>query len=293
MIVWHMAFSFHTHTLFCDGRADAATMAAAAFERHYTHLGFSAHAPVPFKTEWNMPWERAEAYAATIRQLQREYAPKGMKIFLGLETDYAPGITMPDNHAYDPLELDFRIGSVHYITAPGEAFFTVDEPDDRFGPKITAWAPDGDYKRLWKRYWQYMAEMIERDGFDIIGHFDLAKKNNVGGRWFDEDDPAYIDAAFQVVDLAAEKDVVTEINTGGLARGRLKEPYPSPRILQRMCERGVRITLGDDAHAPEHIGNFQHAAIDAARNAGFTSLWYMDAPGLWVEIGIDQAEKLD
>ncbi len=72
MLGWIMAFSFHTHTTFCDGKADAATMARAAFEHHYTHLGFSAHAPVPIKTRWNLPWARAEAYVATVRALAQE-----------------------------------------------------------------------------------------------------------------------------------------------------------------------------------------------------------------------------
>jgi len=286
-----MAFSFHTHTTFCDGKADAATMARAAFEHHYTHLGFSAHAPVPIKTRWNLPWARAEAYVATVRALAQEYAPKGMKIFLGLETDYAPGITMPDDQAYGAFHLDFSIGSVHYITAPGEASFTVDEPEEQFASKVRAWAPDGDYRKIWKRYWRYMAEMIEHGGFDIIGHFDLVKKNNAGGRWFDEEDPAYIEAAFHAVDLAAEKGLIAEINTGGLARGKHHEPYPSARILKRMHEKGLRITIGDDAHAPQHIGNYQRVAIHAARNAGFTSLWYLDAPDLWKEISLDQVES--
>jgi len=133
--------------------------------------------------------------------------------------------------------------------------------------------------------------MIERGGFDIIGHFDLVKKNNADGRWFDEEDPAYIDAAFQAVDLSAEKNLIAEINTGGVARGKHREPYPSARILKRMHDKGIRITIGDDAHAPSHIGTYQHVATGAARDAGFASLWYLDAPGLWKEVSIDQVEK--
>ncbi len=286
-----MAFSVHTHSTFCDGKADARTMAEAAFAHHYTHLGFSAHAPVPFKTRWNLPWERAQSYVETVRALAQEFEQKGMKIFLGLETDYAPGITMPDNPAYDVFGLDYRIGSVHYITAPGEEPFTVDEPQEEFARNVLRWEPDGDYRRIWKRYWQYMSEMIARGGFDIIGHFDLVKKNNPDGRWFDEQDPAYLDAAFQAVELAAEKQLVAEINTGGIARGKHHEAYPSVRILKRMHERGLRLTLGDDAHAPSHIGTYQHAAIDAARRAGYQSLWYLDAPGIWKEISIDEAAR--
>jgi len=292
MVLFRMAFSYHTHTSFCDGKADARTMASAAFACHYSHLGFSAHAPVPFKTNWNMPWEKAQAYIASIRELEREYASKGMKIFLGLETDYAPGITMPDAPEYDVFDLDYRIGSVHYITAPGEDFFTVDEPQEQFSSKVKRWAPDGDYRKIWKRYWRYMFEMIERGGFDIIGHFDLVKKNNADGRWFDESDPSYLDAAFQAVNIAARKGSIAEINTGGVARGKHREPYPSMAILRMMREKGLRITIGDDAHSPAHIGNYQRTAIETAKYAGFTSLWYMDSPQDWKEISIEELERL-
>ena len=64
--------------------------------------------------------------------------------------------------------------------------------------------------------------------------------------------------------------------------------YPSAPILRRMNQAGLRLTLGDDAHAPEHLGAFQGAAIAAAKAAGYRSLWYMDAPGSWKEIGIDE-----
>jgi histidinol phosphatase-like PHP family hydrolase len=58
-----------------------------------------------------------------------------------------------------------------------------------------------------------------------------------------------------------------------------------------MREKGLRLTLGDDAHAPAHLGRYQAAAIGAAREAGYESLWYLDADRLWREIGIDEAGK--
>ena len=286
MLVCRMAFSFHTHTLFCDGKADAATMARTAFENQYTHLGFSAHAPISLETDCNLPWCKADSYVSAIPSLAREYAPKGMKIFLGLETEYAPGIAMPNDPAYEPMHLDYRIGSVHYITVPGEYPFTVDEPEEQFALHVQEWAPDGDYRKIWKRYWRHISEMIEVGGFDIIGHFDLVKKNNIAGRWFDEENRAYVDAAFQALDLAAEKDYIAEINTGGITRSRRSEPYPSVFILKRMQEKGIRITIGDDAHAPSHIGICQLKALEIAEIAGYKALWYMDAPGVWKEAAL-------
>ena len=290
MLVSGMAFSFHTHTLFCDGKADATTMARTAFEHHYTHLGFSAHAPISLETDCNLPWDEADSYVYAIRSLAQEYEPKGMKIFLGLETEYVPGIAKPDDPAYEPMQLDYRIGSVHYVTTPDEYPFTVDEPEDQFALHVQDWVPDGDYRKIWKRYWCFISEMIEAGGFDIIGHFDLVKKNNIAGRWFDEENRAYTDAAFQAVDLAAEKDYIAEINTGGIARSKRGEPYPSVFILKRMQEKGIRITIGDDAHTPSHIGVYQPKAMDIAEMAGYKTLWYMDAPGVWKEVTLESVK---
>jgi len=70
-------FSFHTHTTLCDGTAEATTMALAAWQHHYTHLGFSAHAPLDMRTRWHMPWNRIDEYVTTVRNLQASYQSQG------------------------------------------------------------------------------------------------------------------------------------------------------------------------------------------------------------------------
>lgn len=285
-----MIFSYHTHSEFCDGRAAAASMAAAAHGAGYSILGFSSHAPLPFATTWNMKWERIHDYERTIRALSQSWKAKGLDILLGLEIDYIEGVVSPKDEAYNVITLDYRIGCVHYIASlPGEAF-TVDEAADAFGRHIAQNA-NGDASLVWKEYYRNVVAMIEGGGFDILGHIDLVKKNNAGGRWFDETSKEYLDAAFSAVDRAAELDTVAEINTGGVARGKTASPYPSLPILKRMREKGLRITIGDDAHSPSHIGPYQSLAVEWARAAGYASLWYLDAKRVWHEIGIEEAGK--
>ncbi len=283
-----MFFSYHTHTEFCDGRATASEMAATAYEKGYTYLGFSSHAPFPFASGWLMSWENLKPYAENIRKLQKEWKSRGLIIFLGLEIDFIQGIVKPDDPPYDTIKPDFRLGSVHFLQGLSEDEFTVDEPADLF-ERHMAEAVRGDASLIWKQYYRNMAAMVESGGFDIISHFDLVKKNNRKGRWFDEESPSYLDAAFSVVDRAAELDMIAEINTGGMARGSTDSPYPSAPILKRMHTKGLRLTLGDDAHSPEHLGDYRIAAVEAARNVGYKSLWYMDSTLTWKEIGLDQA----
>lgn len=282
-----MLFSYHTHTDFCDGRVKASVMAEAAFQAGYSILGFSSHAPLPFDAGWTMRWPRIGEYADEIRSLASVWAPRGMTILLGLEIDYIEGLVSPRDEAYDIISPDFRLGSVHFLRGFADDDFTVDEGPEEFAGHIAA--AGGDASIVWKQYYANLAAMIETGGFDIIGHFDLVKKNNSGGRWFDEDSREYRETACAVVDRAAELGCIAEINTGGLARGKTNTIYPSASILKRMREADLRVTIGDDAHAPAHLGAYQGAAIDAAKAAGYRSLWYIDADRSWKEIGIDEA----
>ncbi len=149
-----------------------------------------------------------------------------MTILLGLEIDYITNVASPKDKVYDVISPDFRLGSVHFITGLSGDEFTVDESEEKFAHHI-ANAVGGDASIIWKQYYANLIAMIEKGGFDIIGHFDLVKKNNAKGRWFDEAAKGYRDAAFAAVDRAAELNCIAEINTGGLARGKTDSTYPS------------------------------------------------------------------
>ena len=61
--------------------------------------------------------------------------------------------------------------------------------------------------------------------------------------------------------LAAAKKsgCAIELNTAGL-RKDCREIYPSRKILELAFQKGVPITFGSDAHAPEEVGmNFAEA----------------------------------
>lgn len=292
-----MRFSYHTHTDFCDGHAAAASMARAAYDAGYSVLGFSSHAPLPFKTEWNMEWDRMEEYARTIRGLDETWRERGMAVLLGLEIDYIEGLVSPADESYGVVPLDFRIGSIHYLRSPAGERFAVDGPGTDFARHMAAGdrgrngAQGGgnpDRSWVWQDYYRGMAAMARRGGFDIVGHFDIVRKNNADGRWFDESSHAYVDAAFGAIDEVARAGLVVEINTGGVARGKNPVPYPSLPLLRRMREKGIRCTIGDDAHRPRHLGAYQDMAVECAKAAGYGSLWYLGRDTSWREIGIGE-----
>jgi histidinol-phosphatase (PHP family) len=236
----------------------------------------------------NMKPERLGDYIAEIRALGREWAERGgLDVLLGLEIDWLSGSRSPRDPLFDGLGLDFAIGSVHFVDVGGGPF-AVDGAQDDFDARVASDA-GGDPSRIWKAYYRNISALIESGGFDILGHFDLIRKNNPDGRWFDEDEPAYLGAAFDAARLLAGTGIVAEINYGGMARGKTKTPYPSLPILRELKRLGVPITLSADAHQPEHLApSYREAARDLARAAGYASIAVL-ANGTWTEAGIDEA----
>ena len=84
-------------------------------------IGFTSHAPVPFKTDWTMDPKDLPGYLAEINRLKAEYRGK-IEIYLGLEVDYLP--EFPEARLDRFTGLDYVIGSIHYMRADNSATLT-------------------------------------------------------------------------------------------------------------------------------------------------------------------------
>ena len=265
----------HTHTLFCDGKADVESMCAEAARIGLQAIGFSAHAPLPelFPEEspsWHLPGERLGEYARTVREARERWSGR-LDVFLGLEIDYIRGRCGPADGRFDSLGLDYSIGSLHYLFPEnGSKPFTVDGSREEWEAGADE-GYDGDPTAVARAYWKAMAEMAEAGGFDIIGHLDLVKKNNRGGRRFDEKGPAYREAAMEAIEAIARGGFIVEVNTGGMNRGSIAEAYPASWMLDELRSRSVRVIVAADAHAPSHLGGYYEEARGTLRAAGYST----------------------
>ena len=84
---------------------------------------------------------------------------------------------------------------------------------------------------------------------------------------------------FRSVDALAGTGIIVEINTGGMARGKLPSPYPALWILRELKVRNVEICLNSDAHASAHLLACREAGLQAAAEAGYDSLTIMTPTG--------------
>jgi histidinol-phosphatase (PHP family) len=264
--------SLHTHTSFCDGRGEVEDFCRRAWEKGLHSLGFSAHAPLSPKTglvsDWNLPEERLEDYLGAVREARERWAGR-LRIYLGLEADYIAGLTGPLDGEYRLLGLDYLIGSVHYLVPPRGRPFTVDGSPEEFAEGVRL-GYGGDGEAAMAAYWDAVEGMIRAGGFEILGHLDLIKKNNHGGRWFKPQGELYRERLTRIAALSAGGEgPVVELNTGGLNRGRTTETYPSVPLLRLLLERGVPVIVTADAHQPGDLDGHYPEALAALREAGY------------------------
>ena len=106
--------NYHSHSMFCDGRADMATFARWAKAKGFTAYGYSSHAPLPFPTCWTMEWDRMDDYLSEFHRLKQVYAGF-VELYVALEIDYLNEESHPASACFQALPLDYRIGSVHLL----------------------------------------------------------------------------------------------------------------------------------------------------------------------------------
>ena len=254
--------NLHTHTSFCDGDNEAETTVLKALEIGFTSIGFSGHSHCDYiKSRSSMTPEGTIAYKKEIARLKNKYAGQ-IDIFCGLEFDQ-----YSDD---DRLGYDYIIGANHYLKIGNEFVGfdrnaqTVQEIIDRyFG---------GDGLKFAKEYYRQLAELPQYGKFDIVGHFDLISKNCEITQLFDEEDKEYKKYALDCFYALKEKISVFEINTGAMARGYRKTPYPRPFILQEMAKAGVGIILGSDCHNNEFLSYGFNTAIEFCKACGVKEL---------------------
>ena len=213
-------------------------MITSAINKGFTALGFSGHAFVKdFFCEWCMTEEKSLKYIEEINDYKKKYKDI-IDIYCGTELDYfcteLPG------------EYDYTIGSVHYLHENGE-YPAVDsslreqqEAADRYyGGSLIEYAV---------RYFELIGGIAEKLNPDIIGHFDIVSKFNEGDCAFDTGDKKYINAWHDAVDRLLPYNIPFEINTGAIARGVRKTPYPALDIADYIQSKGGFFIVTSDCH---------------------------------------------
>jgi DNA polymerase (family 10) len=106
-----MRADLHMHTTWSDGRVDIRGMAEAALARGRTHIVITDHSQSSVVAN-GLSIERLIAQRDAVRAIDAEFAPRGLRVFHGVECDIrADGeLDYPDDIL---ASLDFVIASLH------------------------------------------------------------------------------------------------------------------------------------------------------------------------------------
>jgi histidinol-phosphatase (PHP family) len=195
-----------------------------------------------------------DEYLTAVRRLQK----KGYAVSVGVEADYFPGGEEELKTLLDRYELDYVIGSVHFVDGWG---FDNPEVKDIFHQK--------NLLELYRYGFEHVKKAAFSGIFDIIAHLDNLKVFN---NRLDEN--KMIDLYDDVAAALKAANVASEINTGLAYRYPVKEMCPSPAFLERLFAREVPITLSSDSHFPDDIGMLLDEAADLAKQTGYTEIVY-------------------
>jgi len=253
--------NFHTHSNFDDGNDTLEEYVKAALKQNVAILGFSPHNSLPFSVDWVMNKEDYGNYCKTVRKLSEKYQDE-IKIFLGLEVDFLPESISFYSEGIDLYELDFLIGSVHFVNFfHKDRGLAVDESEEEFEEGLDE-IYKGNIKKLVEDYYKLIRKMLKVENPDIVAHLDLIKMNNKEEKYFSENDSWYRETVLDTLKVIARSSSILEVNTGGIARGKTDSLYPSTWILEESYKMRIPVTLNSDAHRPEHItAKFKEAAL--------------------------------
>lgn len=234
---------YHMHTEFStDSEASVGSMIETAVQKGLAEICLTDHYDkdypevpdvegVPFVFD-------VDEYFRTIERYREAYAGK-IRIRAGIELGLLPHLGAFYQELTSGYPFDFVIGSVHLIHGM----------DPYYGEVFRGRTDEEVYAETFRLTLENLNQV---SAFDVLGHIDYVVRYGRGGaeqysyrKYADE-----IDAILKKV-LDMGKGI--ELNTGGYKYG-LGFCNPHPDIIRRYRELGGEIiTVGADAHRPEHI----------------------------------------
>jgi histidinol-phosphatase (PHP family) len=260
-------YNYHTHSHYDDGKLAMEDFVLAAIEEGFDALGFSGHSPLPLDNEWSIKAARLPEYVAEGKRLREQYRQQ-IRLYLGLEIDYIPGLSDDYSIFTRDIPLDYCIGSVHlvrhpqsggiwFIDGPAEGYFK--GVDEVFG---------GDPKKAVTAYYEQSIEMVRTQKPDIVGHLDKVKMHNKE-QLFGTTEPWYTELTDRLLEAVKGAGSIVELNTRGVYTGKTEAYFPSDDILKKCLQLDIPVMVNSDAHHPSQLLSHVPGALARLRGLGF------------------------
>lgn len=255
-------YNFHAHSQFCDGRDSMIEIADAASEAGLEVFGFTPHSPVPIDSPCNMAAERLPEYYDLADRLRSEYAGR-MELLTSLEIDWLGDDWGPHIDFFQKQPLDYRLGSVHFVPNQDGVLLDCDGRFERFSRYLKD-GYQGDLRYVVEKYFEQVLRMLERGGFDLLGHFDKIA-GNVSQADPDIENQGWYEALVDdVVSHVQSSGVIVEINTKAFPeRGRF---YPAEKWWKKLIDAEVPLAVDSDAHYAAKVISDRDEALRRLRS---------------------------
>ena len=250
---------FHMHTEFSgDSEAPVRAMLDAALERGMEAVCITDHIdedyPEDSETGTNPFLFDLDQYFQVLREIKKEYADR-LDLRIGVELGLQPHLGERYRKLIETYPFDFVIGSLHVIHGM-----------DPYDGVIFEGRSDAD---VYREAFQATAENLDQvKDFDVLGHLDYVVRY---GRYQAREYSyrAFSDEIDEIPKKVIHMGKGIEMNMGGFKYG-LGFCNPHPDVIRRYRELGGEIiTVGADAHRPEHVAFDFEKAGDILRACGF------------------------
>ena len=248
-----MKADFHIHTGFSfDSESTPEEMISAAIQKGMQTICITDHHDLDYmEPGWEIDFE---SYFRVLCELQEKYK-KQIEVLIGIEFGMQPHLDSQYTELARKYSYDFIIGSVHLF----------DGYDPYYPGYFEEKTDEAGYRRAFELTLENVKKMSE---YDTLGHLDyIIRYGQYKEKTYCYSKNAdYVD---EILKTLIQNGKGLEVNTGGWAFG-FDFAHPHPKVLKRYKELGGEIiTIGSDAHKPEHVAYDFDRVKDYLEACGF------------------------
>lgn len=247
---------FHMHTAFSsDSDSSMESMIEQAIALDFNTICFTEHQDYDFPVTQGLDFQLdIPAYITKTNELKEVYKNK-IQILTGIEVGIMSHLANTLNNLVNQYTFDFIIGSSHLVNGY-----------DPYSPEY--FTLYGQEKGIYKYFESILENISSFESFQVYGHLDYVI------RYVPDKDKKFLYKDYDdIIDAILIKLIQIgkgiECNTSGLKYG-LNQTHPHIDIIRRYKELGGEIiTIGSDAHKPEHIGYGFDLVPQLLKSVGF------------------------
>ena len=250
-----MLWDTHMHSQYSgDSDTPQDAMINAAIAKGLSGLCFTDHLDIDYPGQPELFLLDLPNYVSSVLAGQKNNCER-IDVRLGIELGLQPHLAALYEDILNQYPFDFVIGSSHVVHG--------------FDPYYPQFYEGRDEESCYLEYFESILENIRAfDSFDVYGHIDYVVRYGPN-RNANYSYKKYSDVIDEILKLLIEKGKGIEINTGGFKYG-LGHPNPTEDIITRYRELGGEIiTIGADAHAPEHVAYDFEKVPTILKDSGF------------------------